>query len=398
MNITPTDRKSLEAACPGLLRAVGAARRLMAAERIVWSAAWQGLLVTAIIIIAAAWDIAWHWPEWARLLLFAVVACGAIRWAAWAVWFWDHGVSDSQAARRLEETHGIGGDRLVSPVELLKSSGMSSAMIRIGVSEAEELSAGLVALRVVRRATWRRAGVVGAMALLWLGVVAWRMPGVVGATLDRFARSWEDHPAYTRIRFDVHAETSGITARTSGEPVATADVVWVGDDGVETRSPMMRRVGPAGSEEFGLDLASEPEAGAFYIDTPGGRSERMSIAGASHGNQKRQAGTAQGVSPTKPIANATGASGGGSGSGSGSSSRSDGPASNGVPTGASGKTGEPEPKRDGEESSGIIRGTATIEGGPTAATRKGETDPGKGDLRDVPARYRWLAERYRDRQ
>ena len=395
MNQTPNQvEKDWRTNWTHLAQAVRHGKRLMIAERILWTLTWQAVARGMALALVVWWDAMWNWSVVAR----AVFAVGLVIWCAsvagWAGWVAWRGVGDVEVARRLERVNGITGDRLVCPVELLSAEDARSAsLVAMAAGEADELAKGLSTWRMISAGTWCRLLVVAFLALGCLAVISWRMPGMIEASWSRFAMAREDHAPYTKLGFEVHVDDHGIRVKVTGGQANAADVVWVGKDGSEIRSPMMKIGSAANGEEFGLDLAGEPESEAFYVDTPGGRSQRVSTAG-----MKRNPSTGAQANEN------TGRSGSGNGQGAGhgdpmteNGATNAGVKSAEVNTGAESATSQGR-GTGGEKSGGVIEGVSVVAEKRETTTRAIGSDMGHAKIEDVPARYRWLVERYEERK
>jgi len=217
-----------------------------------------------------------------------------------------------RAAVAMEQRGGIESSRLINALDLSSAdetiaNRMSPTLRNLAVERGDNAVARLDDRALVdrperRKAWWGFAAAVVVASAAWLA-----MPGVFSAVGPRLLSPLSGLPAYTTLRFDVavgpeviHVGKPGVVEVTLSREVGRralpgeADVVVVDDDGQTRRSPMHR------SFREGDVLPSPPEADAnaetpdvptrfslrferidgpmaFYIDTPGGRSQTFTI-------------------------------------------------------------------------------------------------------------------------
>jgi hypothetical protein len=258
----------------------------------------------------------------------------------------------------------------------LRKGGELSALEKAAVAEAEERVRGLGVRGVADRAVrWRGAGVV-VMLIMCMVIVEKMFPGFVVKSWTRFTEPLTRIEPYTRAEFDVKIEDSKVRVKVSGAEVSRADLVWVGKDGAEIRVPMLKQ----GTDEFTLELMGEPLSDAFYIDTPVGRSARLSsgqLANRSKSDGRGSAGLRSG-SGSESHGN-PGGEGKGAGEGTGKTFATPG--------------GEEARGRDVDEGGKLVGGVQLIDEKREATTRP-MTELDRAQLKDIPVRYRWVVERY----
>lgn len=255
-----------------------------------------GLLIAALVaalVIDAALGLDSAWLIALDVVLLSLIALGLGRLLVVA---WRRRFHPQRAAVHLERSVGIDDGRLVTAVDLATrpSSAESPALRAYAVAEADGIAANLSADAAVdRHDVWAAARVM-AVAVAVMGVGYAMFPGVFHAVIPRLLQPTADHPPFTLLRFDastepeqvIYGKRAAIRVAIAGPMLPEqATLVWVNEDGSTERVPMLRGAKPQASAEassdeeearhFVLRLDRPTASRAYYVDTPGGRSERF---------------------------------------------------------------------------------------------------------------------------
>jgi hypothetical protein len=217
------------------------------------------------------------------VLLAAVAVALAIRRA------WANRYEPRRLARRVEQQLGLGDSRLINAVDLAAtppahaSAALRERAVAAGEAAAAQLAAGAaVDLRPMLRA------VAWAGAALLLAVAGWSLaPRLCSMVAARYLDPAGDHPPYSALDFAVtvepepvyHGRPATVAVRVTGPRLPeAADLVFVGGDEAKQAVPLDRQAMLRRSEgEFAFSLDRAGQTRQFYIDTPLGRSRRMTL-------------------------------------------------------------------------------------------------------------------------
>ena len=188
-----------------------------------------------------------------------------------------------RTARLLEDRLEVQNSVFINAVEFASAPprGDSPLLRERAIRMAEERAAPLssfdvLSFRPLYRALGIAAGAGAAALVLWF-----MTPRVFGMVVPRLLDPTGDHPPYTLVEFDVeitpepvyHGKAATISATLGGpEQVEQAAIVFM--DGERRESVPMYH---AGERQFALHLDRAETTRQFYIDTPRGRSETMTL-------------------------------------------------------------------------------------------------------------------------
>ncbi len=195
-----------------------------------------------------------------------------------------HRFEPRRAARQVEEQLGSGNSTLINAVEFTASpAGRQSLMLRDrAIRMAEEKSRRLTVLEVVPLTRLYHATGWLAATLLVIGLAWLIAPRMFAMVLPRYWQPLASHPPYTLVTFEVvidpepvyHGRPVTIEATLGGpEQVEQAELVFVDELNGYEAVPMF----PLADDRFVLELEEATRSRQFFINTPQGRSELMSL-------------------------------------------------------------------------------------------------------------------------
>jgi hypothetical protein len=236
-----------------------------------------GALVLVLVLADAVLDL----PEAIRavlpwslvMVILAELAVGYFKWRR---------LSESNMARRFEQSDTALGNRLINAVQLAEkssASGTEEFFRRQAVELGRQSARNLNAWQVVRRGLKRACVFLGGVLLAWLALIALNSV-LIQTVLPRLFDAHGDHPPYTRLRIDVKTDKAevlyggqiAVRAVTRGMPV---DKLWlVAKSGTnETRAIMFL----APDKSFFQTLVNLREPTDCFVTDGTARSRKFSV-------------------------------------------------------------------------------------------------------------------------
>jgi hypothetical protein len=193
-----------------------------------------------------------------------------------------------RTARLLEDRLDVQNSVFINAVEFASAPprGDSPLLRERAIRMAEERAAPLssfdvLSFRPLYRALGIAAGAAAAALVLWF-----MTPRVFGMVVPRLLDPTGDHPPYTLVEFNVqispepvyHGKAATISATLGGpEQVEQASVVFIDSDPDASSVGVAHPMYHAGERQFALHIDRAETTRQFYIDTPRGRSETMTL-------------------------------------------------------------------------------------------------------------------------
>ncbi len=188
-----------------------------------------------------------------------------------------------QTARVLEERMNVTNSLFVNGVDFASAPGRNDSpqLRERTVRMADERAASISSLDVFPFTPLYKAIGVAGLATVAVLSTYFMAPRVYGMVVPRLLDPTGDHPPFTLVEFNVeitpdpiyHGRPAAITATLDGpERIEQAAVVFLGE-GEDERVPMY----PGEERQFVLQIEQAAQSRQFYIDTPRGRSQTMTL-------------------------------------------------------------------------------------------------------------------------
>ena len=219
---------------------------------------WTGsilLLLLALIciaIVAAMWlDIIWALPASARwfitrpaILLALVAAIALIVWQRWQR-------ADQTMAQRIDTSHQTGGE-IIAGWQLATrpahpDSMLSQSFAQLAATRAGQRVAGLSPATVITGERVKQAGILLAVVVSCIALLAVVIPQIVGHQLNRFLYPALDFPPYTGVFIELELQPPSVlygqdviaVANVKGGTLEKMTLVSRNVDGSESTLPML---------------------------------------------------------------------------------------------------------------------------------------------------------------
>lgn len=243
------------------------------------------LLVWLVILAICMWvDLVLELPPLLRQTSARVALAFGLGLAAWAIWSALRRSKPGDLARKMDVVAGTGG-QILSGVDLLLDSrprkGLTRGLAEMAVDRAARLAGRVVPTRAVpaRPVGWAFGSLGG--FLLASGILGLALPGLVGTQWARFFDPFNDHPPYSRVKFDiepgsatvVYGDPLEIHVRTHGPVVDRLELVLRTKNAAEEVLPMF----PETDGRWRTSIVHVTDACDYFIRAHRARSKRYGI-------------------------------------------------------------------------------------------------------------------------
>ncbi|QDT94975.1 ATP-binding protein [Gimesia aquarii] len=244
-----------------------------------------GGALLAIAMVALGVDALFALTPWGLILVDLFFVCLIISAGCFTLrQAWRNAFNARRVARQIETHLGVANSRLINSVEFLENPSNSSSreLIDQSIRDGEDMASSLSSFEVVKFRGFLKACGLALGAILFVIVTFASAPRLIAMVLPRYLDPTGDHPPFTLLDFEVtvspetvyHGRSATISAKLSGpEAVDQASVVFV-EGNSRKRLPMYRN----SAGEFILPIEQADKTQEFYIDTPSGRSQRLTFS------------------------------------------------------------------------------------------------------------------------
>lgn len=280
---------------PNLNLMLHAANRRALATSLTRTLFMGGVTLGLGVLLAVALDAIFAFPVWALLAVDALLV-----WVVLKMTFRTIGVMRShrfdprRIARQLEGQLGMTNNALINSIDLREDRHRhaSRALLEASIERGELTAQDVCIESAIASKPARRALLAAFGTAVLLAATYWLQPALFGRGLPRLFDPTGGHPPFTLVKFDVqvnpqplyHGGTATVSVALGGPQIPDhADLVFDGaaDDaeGADAEGEQQQRRLPfiPVDDVHAIVLESVTKSRRFYIDTPLGRSDWLSL-------------------------------------------------------------------------------------------------------------------------